>query len=140
VRPNATRCAFALLSLVCTLAADTLKFEVASIKPADPNSEQSSASLDAGEGLEVRNITVRNLITLAYGLRDCQFIGAPGWTDKGGYDATAKAPASGVAPGAQESLDDRKARFERVRERLRSYWRIASRSPITRCATSLSTS
>jgi uncharacterized protein (TIGR03435 family) len=100
-----------------------MKFEVASIKPADPHFTGVSASRDAGEGLDVRNISVRNLITLAYGLRDFQLKGGPNWIDSESYDVIAKAPAgrSPDAPDApQESMSQRTTRFERVQERLRS--------------------
>ena len=46
-------------------AATPLRFEVASVKPADPNDKGNSSSRDAGEGLDIRNVPVRNLITLA---------------------------------------------------------------------------
>lgn len=102
-----------------------LKFEVASIKPADPHFSGVSSSRDAGEGIDVRNISVRNLITLAYGLRDFQLKGGPSWIDSESYDVIAKAPSSearGVRgiPATEESMDQRKTRFERVQERLRS--------------------
>lgn len=104
----------------------SLKFEVASIKPTDPHFSGVSASRDAGEGLDVRNISVRNLITLAYGLRDFQLKGGPSWIDSESYDVIAKAPSGevGQSPAATgagaESVDQRKTRFERVQERLRS--------------------
>jgi bla regulator protein BlaR1 len=103
-----------------------LKFEVASIKPADPRFSGVSSSRDAGEGLDVRNISVRNLITLAYGLRDFQLKGGPSWIDSESYDVIAKAPSgdAGRFPSstdaADESISHRKTRFERVQERLRS--------------------
>jgi len=97
-----------------------LKFEVASIKPADPRFSGVSSSRDAGEGLDVRNISVRNLITLAYGLRDFQLKGGPSWIDIESYDVIAKAPSPAMPAVAEESLNQRQARFERVQERLRS--------------------
>jgi uncharacterized protein (TIGR03435 family) len=106
--------------------AKPLRFEVASVKSSDPNAKNDSASRDAGEGLDVKNITVRNLITLAYDLRDFQLAGGPGWINSDRYDVVAKA-ASGEAAGAQrdpqamdEAMSQRKLRFDRVRERLRS--------------------
>jgi bla regulator protein blaR1 len=102
-----------------------MKFEAASIKPADPHFSGVSSSRDAGEGLEVRNISVRNLITLAYGLRDFQLKG-PSWIDSESYDVIAKAPSDNAerlpdSPDAtEESMSQRKTRFERVQERLRS--------------------
>jgi uncharacterized protein (TIGR03435 family) len=103
-----------------------LKFEVASIKPADPNARVNSWMRDAGEGLDIRNMTVRNLIAFAYGLQDFQLLNAPNWTNAEGYDVMAKAPTAEISsPSAgphtpQESLDQRKLRFKRVGERLRS--------------------
>ncbi len=102
-----------------------LKFEVASIKPADPNAKSSSSSRDAGEGLNITNVPVRNLITLAYNLRDFQLVGEPGWINTEGYDVVAKAPPDEVhaAPSDpqanSESIDQRTRRFDRVQERLR---------------------
>ena len=118
---------FAMTWLLAGASAQTatppMKFEVASIKPADPHFTGVSASRDAGEGLDVRNISVRNLITLAYGLRDFQLKGGPSWTDSESYDVIAKAPgdnAGRAVDAAEESMSQRKTRFERVRERLRS--------------------
>jgi uncharacterized protein (TIGR03435 family) len=107
-------------------ATPPLKFEVASIKPSDPTSRDVSSSRDAGEGLDIRNISVRNLITLAYDLRDFQLVGGPSWIDSESYDQIAKAPISTAtspsdAPdGTAESMDQLRTRFQRVRERLRS--------------------
>jgi bla regulator protein BlaR1 len=108
-----------------TRSTKRLKFEVASVKPADPNAKTNSSSRDAGEGLDIRNVPVRNLITLAYGLLDFQLLNAPGWTNTEGYDVVAKAPTEISSPSAgpqnpPESLDQRRLRFDRVRERLRS--------------------
>ncbi len=101
-------------------AATPLRFEVASVKPADPNDKGNSSSRDAGEGLDIRNVPVRNLITLAYGLRDFQLLGGPGWINTEGYDVIAKAPAEIAVPLTNESAEQRKLRFDRVSERLRS--------------------
>jgi len=124
-----TRIAGAVLvyTSICTAQnpVTPLKFEAASIKPADPHSSDVSAQRAAGEGLELRNISVRNLITLAYGLRDFQLIGGPGWIDSESYDVIAKSPVGEAATtagrgGKPESEDQRKARFARLGERLRS--------------------
>jgi uncharacterized protein (TIGR03435 family) len=119
-------CILAAVGAMGQTATPPLKFEVASVKPADPNAKTNSSSRDAGEGLDIRNVPVRNLITLAYGLQDFQLLNAPGWINSEGYDVVAKAatyeihspPASPQSP--PESLDQRKLRFDRVRERLRS--------------------
>ena len=103
-----------------------LKFEIASVKPADPNAKTNSSSRDAGEGLNITNVPVRNLITLAYNLRDFQLVGGPGWINTEGYDVVAKTSSDEVAASPSdpqtnsESIDQRRTRFDRVRERLRS--------------------
>lgn len=124
-----SRCCFAGALLLAGAMAQTptqpLKFEVASIEPADPHFSGVSSSRDAGEGIEVRNISMRNLITLAYGLRDFQLKGGPSWIDSESYDLIAKASSDAgrspsVPDAAEESMSQRKTRFERVQERLRS--------------------
>ena len=119
-------CILAAAGALGQTATPPLKFEVASIKPPDPTFRGASSSRDAGEGLDIRNVSVRNLITLAYGLRDFQLVGGPSWIDSESYDVLAKAPivaagaASGAPDGTAESMDHRKTRFQRVNERLRS--------------------
>ena len=119
-------CILAAVGALGQTVAPPLKFEVASIKPPDPTFRGVSSSRDAGEGLDIRNVSVRNLITLAYGLRDFQLVGGPSWIDSESYDVMAKGPViaavppSGAPDGTTESMDQRKARFQRVNERLRS--------------------
>lgn len=48
-------------------------FEVASIKPSDPDARGSSLSIEIGEGLKATNTTLRALIGFAYDIRDVQF-------------------------------------------------------------------
>ena len=48
-------------------------FEVASIKPADPEFNGTSFNWLNGRGLRVRGATLRALITYAYGIRDSAF-------------------------------------------------------------------
>jgi uncharacterized protein (TIGR03435 family) len=79
------------LVVICALAqlvSAPRKFETVSIKPAEPDKNGNSSSRD------VRNITARNLITLAFNLRDFQLMGGPGWIDTESYDVLARAPAS----------------------------------------------
>jgi hypothetical protein len=55
-----------------------LAFEVASIKPSNPDDRDRGSTIltKGGEGLNVANSTVRNLITFAYDIRGDQLAGA----------------------------------------------------------------
>src|SRR5262245_47863195 len=63
--------------------AETVTFEVASIKPADPNARRMSFQMAPGGGLNVTNIGLKQLIAFAYDIRcgkDCNNLisGGPG--------------------------------------------------------------
>jgi uncharacterized protein (TIGR03435 family) len=69
-------------------------FEVATIKPSDPNRQ--------GRGITVRgrtfatfNTTLNYLISFAYGVHPRQIIGAPEWADSALYDITAQPAGEG---------------------------------------------
>ena len=75
----------ALLSLAAT------SFEVASIKPAVPDSFGSSGE-DGRKGLiKVYNVTLKRCIRYAYGMPETQILGGPKWVDSHRYDIIAKA-------------------------------------------------
>lgn len=88
-----------LFTLVCAvgiLAAQTpapapQKFEVASIKPGDPNSHQVRFMIAPGGRFECSNVTLKLLIQQAYGVRDFQIVGAPGWVSSERFNVSAKA-------------------------------------------------
>jgi bla regulator protein blaR1 len=103
-------------------AAKALEFEIASVKPANPDARTSNVLLNAGESLTVVNVPLRKIITYAYDIRDFQLTGGPGWIGAEQYDIVAKT-AVGDRPASEASTetdDGRKARVARVRERLRS--------------------
>jgi uncharacterized protein (TIGR03435 family) len=91
--------------------------EVASVKPS-PNTTADS-NLDSARGrLTATNITARELIRLAYGVRDYQIGPVPGWVDSQRFDIAAKS-----AGGAGNSLEDEKAL---VRELLADQFQLAT--------------
>ncbi len=69
-------------------------FEVASIKPSRSSSAESNLDSAPGGRLTATNITVRELIRLAYGVKDYQVEHAPGWIDGERYDIAAKSASS----------------------------------------------
>lgn len=82
----------ALLMVVGALASGQ-KFEVASIRPA-ASTGSFSINFPPGGRFSDKNNTVRLPLQIAYGLRDYQIVGAPGWADSAGFDIEAKAGES----------------------------------------------
>ncbi len=65
-------------------------FEVASIKPAEPGARGMGVQRADGGRVNMKNVTLRLLITMAWDVRDHQLIGAPGWFDSEHFDIVAK--------------------------------------------------
>lgn len=71
--------------------AQTKKFEVASIRPADPSETTMYSRPLPGGGYLAKNISIKGLIQNAYDLHDFQIVGAPSWIDSAKFDISAKA-------------------------------------------------
>jgi uncharacterized protein (TIGR03435 family) len=92
-------------------AAAPARFEVASVKPSDPNSSSTglfgsipSMRPQGAGGIAVSNMPLRLLVRLAYsGLQDFQIVGGPSWQMSSKFDITAKAP-EGTTKGTQDLL------------------------------------
>ena len=65
-------------------------FEVASIKPSEPGG-RSQIQMAPGGRFVAKNVNVKFLIQQAYGVRDFQITGGPGWIGSERFDVTAKA-------------------------------------------------
>jgi hypothetical protein len=77
--------------------AEALTFEVASVKPADPNSRNISMSYTAEGGLNFVNVTLKQLIANAYSITcgkfcDERITGGPQWIDSARFDVLTKGP------------------------------------------------
>jgi uncharacterized protein (TIGR03435 family) len=114
----------ACLAVWAQTSGKPLAFEVASIKPSVPDDSGTLVLNTGGEGLNVTNSTVRNLITFAYDIRGDQISGGPGWLGTDRYDIVAKTAPGEAAFGATEpksmTESQRSKNSERVRERLRT--------------------
>jgi uncharacterized protein (TIGR03435 family) len=88
-----------LFAIACLCAAQS--FEVASIRPNHSDSTDSNVDSTAGGLLRVNNESLKELIKLAFGVKDYQIAGAPGWIGSERYDITAKT-AQPVNPGFEE--------------------------------------
>jgi uncharacterized protein (TIGR03435 family) len=83
-------------------------FEVVSIKPNHEASNKVMVRVTPGGRFEAQNITVRFLLQDAFGVKDSQLVGAPGWVDSEHYNIEAKGEdsAGGDEPkGGQSRLD-----------------------------------
>jgi uncharacterized protein (TIGR03435 family) len=70
------------------------EFDVADIKPSDPNSRERGWQLQRGGRVNVAGMTLKNLIENAWNLTDDMLIGAPKWIDDARFNVIAKAPSS----------------------------------------------
>jgi uncharacterized protein (TIGR03435 family) len=64
-------------------------FEVASIKPADPNARGSSSNSDR-RFVTIKNWTLKRLVQRAFGVEDYQVSGGPNWLDSYHFNISAK--------------------------------------------------
>jgi uncharacterized protein (TIGR03435 family) len=100
------------------VAASSLpSFEVASIRPSDPDS-QLKIDFAAGGRLIVTHATLRFLIKIAYDISDDQIAGGPGWMNSARFDVQGK-PAVATAGDPQTMTKDQILLFhEPIRLRL----------------------
>ena len=101
------------LLMTCGLCAQTTarpQFDVASVKPAAPNSTFQGIKFSPGM-IEVRDWSMKELIAYAWRVRSFQVLGGPPWLDSAHYDIAAK-PETGSKRGevnlmVQSLLEDR---------------------------------
>ena len=99
-----------------------LSFEVASIKPADPDTRGTFIQFMPGGGLKMSGTTLRNMITFAYDVRDFQVSGGPGWIGNERFDVMARADrtvAEGPDDFAKMTDQQRRTNRDQIAERLR---------------------
>lgn len=92
------------------------KFEAASIKPGDPNERMAQIMMAPGGRVNIKNLPVRNLIMMAYQLRDFQVTGGPDWMRTDRYDIVAKSDDENVTPEQSREMMQNllKERFQLV--------------------------
>jgi uncharacterized protein (TIGR03435 family) len=106
----------------------SLKFEVASLKPSQPDPRGFAGIRPApgGERYVASNVTLKLMITVAYRIQADQVAGGPGWMDTERYDMNAKAEGPSSVEELhlmlQDLLADRfKLRFHRETKELPVY-------------------
>lgn len=124
IRQILTYLIFAVAGLVhlATLQAQTpLQFEVATVKPADPNQPGVRIMFQPGGGLKVDGGSVKMMITLAYNLRDFQVTGGPSWIASERYDILAKAEQSADPIPFQKMTEAQRTEFQQgIKDRLKT--------------------
>lgn len=115
-----------VLALVAAvLAIGQEQIEVASIKLTDPEQVSSTPLVHyLYDWAEMRSVTLKLLIQLAYSVGDAQISGGPSWLDSRHYDISAKVSDPGDLVTAQTPIsqltdEQRKANGERLRRLLR---------------------
>jgi uncharacterized protein (TIGR03435 family) len=84
------------------------QFEVATIKPSDPNRRGWGINLDRSGQLHTLNTNLSDLIKFAYDLHPKQVIGAPAWVDSEKFDVLAKPDLPGLPSVDQMKIMMRK--------------------------------
>ena len=87
------------------------EFEVASIKPADPNARGSSSHTDR-RFMTIKNWTLKRLVQRAFGVEDYQVTGGPNWLDTYRFDINAKVDEAEPELKGKEGQDRIKAMLE----------------------------
>jgi len=85
------------------------EFEVATVKPSDPNRRGWGINVDRSGQLHTLNTNLSDLIKFAYDLHPKQVIGAPAWVDSEKFDILAKPDVPGMP-----SVNQMKAMFQKL--------------------------
>jgi uncharacterized protein (TIGR03435 family) len=84
-------CALLLAPALAVAQALPTRFDVAAIKPNRTGSEARRATTAPGGIFTATNVTLKLLISRAYGVAEAQIEGGPGWIDTERYDVQARA-------------------------------------------------
>ena len=93
-------------------------FEVASIKPSDPNT-RGIMFRDSPGTVHIVGATISFLIQQAYDVREFQISGGPGWLNSDRYDVIAKIERP-VHPADPSDIPDQRKAMEKQSERMRA--------------------
>jgi uncharacterized protein (TIGR03435 family) len=80
-----------MIAIIPLALAQMAHFEVASIKPSLPGGRGYSIIPSAGGRLNMKNMTLKRMLSAAYHVQDFQISGGPKWLETDPYDVLAKA-------------------------------------------------
>ncbi|MEO8368792.1 MAG: M56 family metallopeptidase, partial [Candidatus Solibacter sp.] len=98
----------------------TLRFDVASIKPAKNAGGRGGMIILPGGGLRMDGVTVLNLIAFAYDVHEGQITGAPKWVGDQAVNVLAKPEHPTAADDAAPTSGPGNSAWDRVRARTRN--------------------
>jgi uncharacterized protein (TIGR03435 family) len=116
---------FSLVVLLafCDIHAQTptaaLRFEVASIKPSAPTIDGMYLRPQPG-GLRIEGATLKNLIAIAFDVREFTISGGPGWIGSDRFDIDARAESGPSGKPGQADQTKRQISGQQIRECLQS--------------------
>lgn len=98
-------------------------FDIASVKPANPEARGTRIMMTPGGGVNISNAPLRELISFAYDVRNFQITGGPGWLGSERFDILAKMESSGDEPapgGPRPSEAQMTKTAEQARQRMQA--------------------
>lgn len=96
------------------------RFEVVSIKPSAEDMDRVMFNLQPGGGIRITGMAVRELIGIAFDVRDFQISGGPAWISTERYDITAKVPAGQERESGMLNEEERRRLRDDINERVRN--------------------
>jgi bla regulator protein blaR1 len=99
---------------------DRLKFEVASIKPTVNDTGKGGLEILSGGGLRMGGVTLKQLISFAYGVHEERISGGPNWISSTSYNVLAKPENPHPADIGQTTFAPGTPGWTRVEQRLQS--------------------
>lgn len=110
-----------LIGVIQAQNTDTLVYDVASIRPADPNERNVRIGSSPGGDFQATNASVRQLVTFAYNIRDFQLSGGPGWINTERFNIVTRLDQPEPLPDpATITVSQIESRIGRNRERMRN--------------------
>jgi uncharacterized protein (TIGR03435 family) len=100
--------------LIASSALSQASFEVAAIKPGDPNNRQSGVHWQTGGRVANTNATVKTLIAFAYGLPEEQILGGQKWISSEEYSIVAKPDSDSPIPSGEPGYIHVKTLFQNL--------------------------
>ena len=98
-----------------------MTFEVASVKPSNPDVRGMVLQRTPVGGLTATNVTLKTLVEFAYDVRDFQISGGPRWLRADRFDISAKPERpEGPADPSQPTGEQERVMWQRFRTRLRA--------------------
>lgn len=82
---------FGVAANLAAQGAPEQQFEVATIKPNRSGGDGTTINIFPGGRFVATNVNLKTLVMSAFGVRDFQVTGGPGWVDGEAYDVSAKA-------------------------------------------------